>query len=372
MTTSIWGAPDWKYLTVAEGAAADYSSATFDDSTWANGTAPFGVVGAPPVEPCGGGEGVTSPVPVPGTSPGYWYVNSSGKWQRGEKWRVGVTPKAAAGDSRWTVYLVTRYTDGSDWGSPDAAPVVASHAEYASLAVGAPADLDVFVTAGWEGGFESNGAPPGTTDQPASYYEKQQRVVVGVGLQRGFYSDRFQIPDGTVAADDGWAGVHDPARCLYYWGEEIATFSPSYTGTGTGTPIAALGTPTYPASWRPVVTVVPKDGGVWLRREVPVGGDLSVRMDGSAWVYLDGTLIGSRVGDGAAEATFTMPGPGLLAIHAEDDTDDPFGDGFYIDALVPIDAPATRLFPRDDAAGLSAAPRLYPPPKARRIVGGYL
>ena len=34
--------------------------------------------------------------------------------------------------------------------------------------------------------------------------------------------------------------------------------------------------------------------------------------------------------------------------------------------------PVTRLYPRDDALGLGSAPRLYPPPRRGRIVGGYL
>lgn len=40
----------------------------------------------------------------------------------------------------------------------------------------------------------------------------------------------------------------------------------------------------------------------------------------------------------------------------------------YTDATAPG---VIRQYPRDDARGLSSAPRLYPPPKARRIVGGY-
>lgn len=34
--------------------------------------------------------------------------------------------------------------------------------------------------------------------------------------------------------------------------------------------------------------------------------------------------------------------------------------------------PVTRQFPRDDGRGLSAAPRLYPPSKSQRVVGGHL
>ena len=33
---------------------------------------------------------------------------------------------------------------------------------------------------------------------------------------------------------------------------------------------------------------------------------------------------------------------------------------------------ATRQYPRDDTLGLGSAPRIHPPPRARRIVGGYL
>jgi hypothetical protein len=33
--------------------------------------------------------------------------------------------------------------------------------------------------------------------------------------------------------------------------------------------------------------------------------------------------------------------------------------------------PAVRLYPRDDGRGMSSAPRLWPPPKNRRIVGNY-
>jgi len=34
-------------------------------------------------------------------------------------------------------------------------------------------------------------------------------------------------------------------------------------------------------------------------------------------------------------------------------------------------APVIRQNPRDDARGLSSAPRLYPPSKSRRLFGGY-
>ncbi|WP_182377902.1 hypothetical protein [Nocardioides sp. WS12] len=34
-------------------------------------------------------------------------------------------------------------------------------------------------------------------------------------------------------------------------------------------------------------------------------------------------------------------------------------------------APAVRLFPRDDGRGMSSAPRIWPPPKANRVIGGY-
>lgn len=34
--------------------------------------------------------------------------------------------------------------------------------------------------------------------------------------------------------------------------------------------------------------------------------------------------------------------------------------------------PVTRQYPRDDARGFGSAPRIYPPPRAGRIVGGYL
>lgn len=58
------------------------------------------------------------------------------------------------------------------------------------------------------------------------------------------------------------------------------------------------------------------------------------------------------------------------------------GDLLYIDdldftrlpfvPLVQAARPVTRLYPRDDAAGLSSAPRIHPPPRARRIIGGHL
>lgn len=34
-------------------------------------------------------------------------------------------------------------------------------------------------------------------------------------------------------------------------------------------------------------------------------------------------------------------------------------------------SPATRMYPRDDALGLGSAPRIHPPPKRGRVVGGY-
>ncbi len=45
--------------------------------------------------------------------------------------------------------------------------------------------------------------------------------------------------------------------------------------------------------------------------------------------------------------------------------------GFITVLTVTSDRKATRQYPRDDALGLGSAPRLYPPPRARRIVGGY-
>lgn len=36
-----------------------------------------------------------------------------------------------------------------------------------------------------------------------------------------------------------------------------------------------------------------------------------------------------------------------------------------------VDDTVVRQHPRDDGLGMSSAPRLYPPPKAQRIVGGY-
>jgi hypothetical protein len=38
--------------------------------------------------------------------------------------------------------------------------------------------------------------------------------------------------------------------------------------------------------------------------------------------------------------------------------------------LTLTDARATRLYPRDDALGLGAGARIYPPPRSRRLVGG--
>lgn len=129
--------------------------------------------------------------------------------------------------------------------------------------------------------------------------------------------------------------------------------------------------------------------GAWVSRTFtdPLGY-LVVRRDCDYSVYVNGTFVVSGTTPGSSEPGTleevlhvlprdTVPG-GLagLQVYAERKVRGGL-DGWYLDMAVytidvdPEPKPVTRLYPRD-SLGLAAAPRLYPPPRGGRLVGGHL
>lgn len=51
--------------------------------------------------------------------------------------------------------------------------------------------------------------------------------------------------------------------------------------------------------------------------------------------------------------------------------DPALGGSIWTYGLIPLVKPATRQYPREDGTGHSSAPRLYPPPKSQRVIGGH-
>lgn len=134
------------------------------------------------------------------------------------------------------------------------------------------------------------------------------------------------------------------------------------------------------SSWLPVVTVRPittPSSAWWIARDIegvlPLA--LNLHVDAEIQVYYNGVFITSL--DNNSQVPVVSVGlprvEGRLAIRVTQDVRAGL-DGLYIDAQVVTasEYPVVRQYPRDDGAGLSAAPRLFPPPKRRqRIVGAY-
>lgn len=135
----------------------------------------------------------------------------------------------------------------------------------------------------------------------------------------------------------------------------------------------------------------------WLAMSVAVVGDqLTLAVTGFAATQAPDAFLGG----GSAPEDFTASGPLQVTLTVpvgshmliEDWTVDhdefqgefrTFLDNVSVthedpDPAAPTAAPrrvvtshSTRLFPRDDGAGMSSAPRLYPPPRAGRVFGGH-
>lgn len=93
---------------------------------------------------------------------------------------------------------------------------------------------------------------------------------------------------------------------------------------------------------------IPADGVI---REIAADVDPAISGMYPGWLADGPAVVSARFNGNYTDRTFTI---------------------YELRVLVEVDSlPVTRLHPRDDGRGLSSAPRIHPPPKARRIVGGY-
>ena len=132
--------------------------------------------------------------------------------------------------------------------------------------------------------------------------------------------------------------------------------------------------------WSPVVQVRPittPSSAWWLAVDLvdvmPLA--LNLHFDARINVYFNGVFLTSTTNpDLVPVVSMDLPrAEGRLAIRVTQHVRGGL-DGLYIDPQVEVASlyPVVRQYPRDDGAGLSAAPRLFPPPKRRqRVVGGY-
>lgn len=132
--------------------------------------------------------------------------------------------------------------------------------------------------------------------------------------------------------------------------------------------------------WSPVVQVRPittPSSAWWLAVDLvdvmPLA--LNLHFDARINVYFNGVFLTSTTNpDLVPVVSMDLPrAEGRLAIRVTQHVRGGL-DGLYIDPQVEVASlyPVVRQYPRDDGAGLSAAPRLYPPPKRQqRVVGGF-
>lgn len=178
---------------------------------------------------------------------------------------------------------------------------------------------------------------------------------------------------------DGWLYEQPDWRLLVLaQGDPTDASARDYDDSAWTVADAAFGGGPGPHPYYPdATTVIPKDSTCWVRREVETGGTSEVRVDGTIEVWFDGILL---LNDPSEPSTWPggrkvipveIPYAGIIAIRFSDDPSDPSGDWTYFDMAVPVEVPVVRQYPRDDEHGFGAGPRLYPPPRADRVVGGF-
>lgn len=116
---------------------------------------------------------------------------------------------------------------------------------------------------------------------------------------------------------------------------------------------------------------------VWLRTTLPrmAAGEVTFTgpaVDDNMLIFIDGVEV--------AAVNFTASpwlrgpfavgeGEHVCAIYGWDTVT----SAMFVGAAISYtgESPKTRLYPRDDSLGLSAGPRIHPPPRSRRIAGGH-
>lgn len=195
------------------------------------------------------------------------------------------------------------------------------------------------------------------------------------------------------------ASFEVPTHCPSGYGEEWSMLMLPPGGDGIDHSLDDLST--WPQNPMPAGVEIPSSSGTeeWspIATSVPVGTpntvfwiarvtdsrplSLELRVDAYVMVYHNGYYVGAYSTAGATYPSSVPTSvffdlsrlPGQIAIRVEQKVRAGL-DGLYIDPRVICASvtPVVRQYPREDGAGLSAAPRLYPPPKRQqRVVGGY-
>lgn len=156
---------------------------------------------------------------------------------------------------------------------------------------------------------------------------------------------------------------------------------PAYDDTGWPTgpaPFGARDVTGRPGAddWLPIATGLAFGNDVWVRAEIDGAVSATIKIDFDAAIYWNGVLLtvvnGPSTDTGpVVEWTQNLPHEdGVLAVWFIQNTRGGF-DGSYGDLSARGGSVPVRQYPRDDGRGLSSAPRLFPPPKGQRLVGGY-
>lgn len=214
--------------------------------------------------------------------------------------------------------------------------------------------------------------PPGDYETTWGYY---QVPVTGEGVSITYASGGVALQAGLNESDDA------PLRFQ------------GYASTGSASGINAVGvryTHLQGESWvrfsyaHPDIADV--DVFVWFNpvkkydgeTEYPTGIALGSTIEvewssaaGTLTTTVNGALLWSR------SVAVPLNGEPFIEVSAEGryliiGTDDEFMDAgsMLVDDLwFEAGAPAIRMFPRDDGLGMSSAPRIWPVPKARRVIG---